>query len=80
MNTIWFKRTEIFFVPVSLMGWLLLSGALAYAVYIFIAIDRRSHSVSDTLMNFAFNLLLIGAVYALVAFFTSKKKHASSGN
>lgn len=80
MNTIWFKRTEIFFVPVSLMGWLLLSGALAYAVYIFIAIDRRSHSVSDTLMNFAFNLLLIGAVYALVAFFTSKKKQASSGD
>ncbi|MCB0602765.1 MAG: hypothetical protein KDC28_16120 [Saprospiraceae bacterium] len=80
MNTIWFKRTEIFFVPVSLMGWLLLSGALAYAVYIFIAIDRRSHSVSDTLMNFAFNLLLIGAVYVLVAFFTSKKKQASSGD
>jgi len=74
MNTIWFKRTEIFFVPISLMGWLLLSGAMAYAGYIFIAIDRKSHSVSDTLMNFAFNLLLIVGAYALVAFLTSKKK------
>jgi hypothetical protein len=36
-------------------------------------IDGRSHSVSDTLMNFAFMLLMIGAVYSLIAFVTSRK-------
>ena len=47
---------------------------MAYAVYTFIDIDRRSHSVSDTLINFVLNLLIIGAVYSLIAFLTSKVK------
>jgi hypothetical protein len=72
MNFQWFKRVGIFFFPVSLIGWLVLSGGLAYAVYAFIDIDRRSHSVSDTLINFAFRLLLIGAVYLSIAFLTSR--------
>ena len=52
MNFPWFKRIGILFVPKSFVGWIILTGGLIYAVYIIIDIDSRSHSVSDTLMNF----------------------------
>ena len=72
MNLPWFKRIGILFFPTSIIGWLLFIGGLVYAVYVFIDIDNRSHSVSDTLINFVFNLLIIGAVYSLIAFLTSR--------
>jgi len=71
MKLRWFRRHALFFFPSSVMGWAILVSAAAYAVYAFVDIDRRSHSVSDTLINFVFNLLLIGLVYSLIAFFTS---------
>ena len=70
MNSPWFKRKGIFFIPTTILGLLLLLICLIYAVYCFIQIDNRSHSVSDTLMNFAFKLLIINAVYSLIAYFT----------
>ena len=72
MNLPWFKRIGIFFLPIAFIGWVILIATLAYAVYVFIDIDSRSHSVSDTLMNFVFNLFIIGAVYSLIAFLTSR--------
>jgi hypothetical protein len=72
MNLTWFKRIGIFFIPTSIIGWIILLSGLAYAVYAFIDIDRRSHSVSDTLINLVFNLLIIGAAYSLIAYFTSR--------
>ena len=72
MNLPWFRRIWIFFIPVTIMGWLLLVAGIIYAVYLFIDIDSRSHSVSDTLINFLFNLFVLGVVYSLVAFLTSK--------
>jgi hypothetical protein len=74
IKLLWFKRVGIFFIPSTLMGWTILLAAVVYAVYIFLDIDSRSHSASDTLMNFAFNLVIIGAVYSLIAFFTSPGK------
>lgn len=76
MNLPWFKRAGIFFIPTSIVGWILLLGGIVYAVYKFIAIDSRSHSASDTLINFAFHLLVIGAVYSLIAFLTSRTPKA----
>lgn len=72
MNLHWFKKTGILFIPASFFGWLILLAGIAYSVYVFIDIDNRSHSISDTLMNFAFNLIIIGAVYFVIAFFTSR--------
>ena len=72
MNLPWFKRKGILFMPITIIGWIILIAGLAYAVYVFIDIDSRSHSVSDTLINFVFNLLIIGAVYSLIAFLTSR--------
>jgi len=73
MHLPWFKRVGIFFIPKSFMGWIIFIAGIAYAVYLFIDIDSRSHSVSDTLMNFVFNLLIIAAVYSLIGFLTSRK-------
>lgn len=73
MKLNWFTRKGIIYLPVSIVGWIILIIALTYAVFTFIDIDKRSHSVSDTLINFVFNLLLIGLVYTLIAFFTEKK-------
>ncbi len=74
MNLPWFKRIGIFFIPISIIGWVLLLSGLCYAVYVFIDIDSKSHSVSDTLINFVFNLLIITAVYTLIAYVASKIK------
>lgn len=68
----WFKRIGIFFVPASAMGWLILVAGFVFAIYSFMDIDGRSHSVSDTLMNFVFMLLIIGAVYSLIGYLTSR--------
>jgi hypothetical protein len=72
MKLVWFRRIGIFFVPVSLFGWIIFLAAIAFLVYSFIDIDSRSHSVSDTLRNFVFMLLIIGAVYSLIGFLTSR--------
>jgi hypothetical protein len=73
MKLPWFRREGIFYLPVSIPGWIIMLGAFGFAVYTFIDIDSRSHSVSDTLMNFVFRLLIIGAVYTLIAFLTSMR-------
>jgi hypothetical protein len=49
MKTTWFKRWGWFYVPISLAGSVLTLGALAFCVQVFLAIDHKSHSVSDTL-------------------------------
>jgi hypothetical protein len=74
MNMKWFVRKGILFFPVSIIGWLIAIMAIGYCVYLFIDIDSRSHSVSDTLINFVFNALLVAVVYSLIAFFTSREK------
>jgi hypothetical protein len=70
MNLRWFRRSGIVFVPTSLPGWLILAAGVAFCIYAFIDADSRSHSVSDTLMNFVFELLIAGAAYSLVAYLT----------
>ena len=49
MNFHWFSRKGIFFVPSSVIAWVILLGAISYLVWTFLDIDSRSHSVSDTL-------------------------------
>jgi hypothetical protein len=73
MNLRWFVRKGILFFPVSIIGWLISAASIAFCVYIFIHIDSHSHSASDTLINFAFNALLVAAVYSLIPFLTSKE-------
>ncbi len=74
----WFKQYGIIFIPSSLMGWLTALMAVVYSIYKFIDIDSRSHSASDTLINFAFYLLITGAIYSAIAFVTSRKNGKAS--
>ena len=45
----WFVPMGWLHRPVSAVGWLFTLAALAFTVQVFIAVDARSHSVSDTL-------------------------------
>jgi hypothetical protein len=49
METNWFKKVGWIYVPVSAIGVVLLLLTIAFCVNVFIAIDRHSHSASDTL-------------------------------
>ena len=73
MKLNWFIRRGIFYLPVSVAGWIILVLAAAYAVYTFININGQSHSVSDVMINFVFNVLIIGLVYTVIAYFTEAR-------
>lgn len=74
MNTNWFVRKGILFFPVSVTGWLIATAAIIYCVYAFIAIDSRSHSVSDTLDSFFLVVLIVAVIYSVAAYFMSRGK------
>ena len=44
----WFRPFGPIFLPVSVLGWLVSAASLAFCVHIFLFVDGRSHSVSDT--------------------------------
>jgi len=45
----WFKPFGFVFLPVSIPGWMISVLAAAFCLRIFLFVDGRSHSVSDTL-------------------------------
>ena len=49
MKTEWFKRRGWFYWPVTVQGFVIVAGVLAFCANVFWAVDRKSHSVSDTL-------------------------------
>jgi len=44
----WFKSCGPVFRPASIAGWIITLVAVAFCVHIFLFVDGRSHSVSDT--------------------------------
>ena len=44
----WFKRIGWVYLPVSLPGAVIVGVAVIFCVTVFLAVDRHSHSVSDT--------------------------------
>ena len=49
MKTSWFKSWGWIYRPISWQGVLITLLDLAFCIQVFMAIDRNSHSVSDTL-------------------------------
>jgi hypothetical protein len=49
MKTKWFNRIGWFHIPGSVPGVIITLAALAFCAQVFWAVDRKSHSVTDTL-------------------------------
>jgi len=63
MQRAWFKRIGWFYLPISVPGTIVLLAAAGFCANVFLAIDRHSHSASDTLYGvfpfFACTFLLV---------------------
>lgn len=63
MQRIWFRPWGWLFRPVSAGGWLALLVTVLLCILVFAAVDRHSHSASDTLYGvfpyFACSFLLL---------------------
>jgi hypothetical protein len=49
MRLNWFKQRGWLYVPASVPGFAIFLATLGFCVSVFLAVDRHSHSVSDTL-------------------------------
>ncbi len=70
----WFNRKGYLLYPATLWAWLMVVGVAGYLVYTFIEIDSHSHSVSDTFINWFFNVLVISVALYFFALMTTEKK------
>ncbi len=74
MQRRWFKEWGWIFLPVSWQGIVLIGLSLAFSAQVFLAIDRNSHSVSDTLYGvFPYFVCCWGITY-WIASKTSKQQ------
>lgn len=69
----WFKPARFFkwfafYYPVTRRGWGATSILLGLAGILFVFVDSRSHSVSDTLLNFAPWAIALMAVFDMLCF------------
>ena len=58
----WFRRLGWLYLPTSPAGWLIALLALALTVNVFVAVDRHSHSASDTL----YGVFPYAALFAII--------------
>jgi hypothetical protein len=49
MKPVWFRKWGWLYRPASIIGWLLTFLVMLLMARVFVAVDRNSHSVSDTL-------------------------------
>ena len=56
----WFRKLGWLYQPVSFASWLLTAVTIALCIWVFLAVDRNSHSASGTLIGtFPYSMLLI---------------------
>ncbi|PWK76003.1 hypothetical protein LX99_03737 [Mucilaginibacter oryzae] len=73
MKLNWFTRKGIIYLPVSIIGWVILTLAVTYTAIGSVIIGKHSDSVGDMFINSIFNLLLNGLAYTVIAYFTERK-------
>lgn len=69
----WFRPARFwnwfaFYYPASLGGWIVTLLLLIFVVHVFLYVDARSHSVSDTLIGFAPWAIATMALFDLLCF------------
>lgn len=63
----WFKKIRGSYLPISWQGWLSYVPFVAYLVFVFVAINRNSNSVSDTLYGIFPQWVAAGVVMTWIA-------------
>lgn len=66
-NNKWFVKARGSYLPKSWQGWLLYIPFVTYLVTVFLAVDRTSHSVSDTLYGIFPQWVASGVVMTWIA-------------
>jgi len=51
MSGHWFKKWGWIYRPVNIIGWLLTFFTIFLIAWVFMVVDRNSHSASDTLIG-----------------------------
>jgi len=63
MKPPWFRQWGWIYRPIAVQGWIVVALAALFCVNVFVAVDRHSHSVSDTLYGiFPFVVPALGIV------------------
>lgn len=72
---VWFRAKEYGWgwYPSSWQGWLTLAIFVGINVYIFVEIDSRSHSGSDSLISYVIPFVVSLALLLLVCFLKGEK-------
>lgn len=75
MKRYWFKRKKYGYgwTPATWQGWAVLGIYTGALVSLFLKIDRHSHSVSDTLINFVPLTLLLTLVLLAITYWKGEK-------
>ena len=63
MRSPWFRRMGWLYRPVSVIGWSITAATFALIVHVFLAVDRHSHSASDTL----YGVFPYAALFVIIA-------------
>lgn len=76
MQPYWFKPKKfgVFagYYPVSWQGWVATLLSIGALVVLFFVIDRRSHSGSDTLIQFALPAVVVLLLFDIISFRTGE--------
>lgn len=82
MKTLWFKakRYGWGWTPSTWQGWLSLAIYIALEFGDFSLIDARSHSVSDTLITFIPDTIILTGFFILLCYKTGEKPGWRWGN
>jgi len=69
----WFRTWGWIYRPISVQGWIVVTLAVLFCINVFLAVDRHSHSASDTLYGiFPYIVPTIGIVGWIASKTTSK--------
>jgi hypothetical protein len=70
----WFKKTGWIYIPVSIVGVIFYFCAIVFCATVFLAVDKHSHSVSDTLYGIFPYVISAFTLLFWIASNTSRRK------
>lgn len=72
---VWFRAKNYGWgwYPVTWQGWVILAGYIFLMVKTFEDIDSKSHSASDTMLNFLPRVFVLTVVLIIICFLTGER-------